>query len=666
MCSPCSTRGSRCVDQRDDIAARAEDERMTLRERVARLESMLESVLPMIPGESLQSVSTIGSTPVVSEAGDIEIPAGENDRQVPFLSILDEAEMLLMRSHGAEEAPKTRGFRTPSSPAHGLQSPASFNYSATTCTTTSQQSQSSERKNKEVCGILRSALPRYDTMMSTLSNNGFWWSAFRYKTCEVIEPLPVFAARSYTSNDPIELGILVAAYARCSNENYNLYVLVENLIISDSVYSATVEGLECLILLSKVYSDIGQPRRSWFLYRRGLGIAQLMGIDRRNSKCPKGERVWLSLYHGDRFMSMLLGLPYGINDAHYGLIMDSDVEGSGFLQQQFTLRCSLVTGKLIDRNLAAGKPSYGITVDLDERLDAIANAMPKRWWDIPTILPDSGPELDQVRERLLQQFFFFHIKTYLHLPFLLKPSMTSPYDHNKSSCIDSCRQMLRLFKVFRTEVGGEFTYECKTSDFISFMAAVIFIVGLSSSDCVPNLRASEDDIQLLESTKKIFEREEKERGCKVASQCRKTLELLSGMQDESSSTTDSLAEPDKIVIPYFGTLVRRRAKSVCLSVAHSTPASSGGSSSNAAFAASTPEYTTNSTTAAQNFLANTQAVEYDGSNLPNSMLGSMQWEVDDFGNLIGDDLAPWLNTTMMDIDQDWSMFLDMNNPSSNI
>ncbi|OCL04527.1 hypothetical protein AOQ84DRAFT_433438 [Glonium stellatum] len=610
VCSPCSTRGSRCVDQRDDIAARAEDERMTLRERVARLESMLESVLPMIPGESLQSVSTIGSTPVVSEAGDIEIPAGENDRQ-----------MLLMRSHGAEEAPKTRGFRTPSSPAHGLQSPASFNYSATTCTTTSQQSQSSERKNKEVCGILRSALPRYDTMMSTLSNNGFWWSAFRYKTCEVIEPLPVFAARSYTSNDPIELGILVAAYARCSNENYNLYVLVENLIISDSVYSATVEGLECLILLSKVYSDIGQPRRSWFLYRRGLGIAQLMGIDRRNSKCPKGERVWLSLYHGDRFMSMLLGLPYGINDAHYGLIMDSDVEGSGFLQQQFTLRCSLVTGKLIDRNLAAGKPSYGITVDLDERLDAIANAMPKRWWDIPTILPDSGPELDQVRERLLQQFFFFHIKTYLHLPFLLKPSMTSPYDHNKSSCIDSCRQMLRLFKVFRTEVGGEFTYECKTSDFISFMAAVIFIVGLSSSDCVPNLRASEDDIQLLESTKKIFEREEKERGCKVASQCRKTLELLSGMQDESSSTTDSLAEPDKIVIPYFGTL---------------------------------------------NFLANTQAVEYDGSNLPNSMLGSMQWEVDDFGNLIGDDLAPWLNTTMMDIDQDWSMFLDMNNPSSNI
>jgi hypothetical protein len=144
----------------------------------------------------------------------------------------------------------------------------------------SRRFQLSEQKTKYVCETLRSALPSYDTVMSTLSKNGAWWSSFRHKTHAIsqspVEALAAFATRSYTSNNPAELGMLVAAYARSSNQNYHLYAIVDSLVISDSAYLATIEGMECLILLAKSYTDIGQPRRAWLMFRRGMAIAQLM------------------------------------------------------------------------------------------------------------------------------------------------------------------------------------------------------------------------------------------------------------------------------------------------------------------------------------------------------------------------------------------------------
>lgn len=144
----------------------------------------------------------------------------------------------------------------------------------------SHRLQLAEQKAKHVCETLRSALPGYDVIMSTLSKNGAWWSSFRHKIHAIsqkpVEALATFAARSYTSDNPAELGILFAAYARSLNRSHHLYAIVDSLVISDFAYSATIEGMECLILLAKSYTDIGQPRRAWFMWRRGMAIAQLM------------------------------------------------------------------------------------------------------------------------------------------------------------------------------------------------------------------------------------------------------------------------------------------------------------------------------------------------------------------------------------------------------
>jgi hypothetical protein len=129
----------------------------------------------------------------------------------------------------------------------------------------------SERKAKAVCKTLRSAMPGFDAIMSTLSKNGAWWNSFRQKTHAItqapVEGLSTFAARTYTSNNPAELGILAAAYARSIRDGHQLYALVDGLVVSDFTYSATITGMECLILLAKSYTDMGQPRRAWLTSR---------------------------------------------------------------------------------------------------------------------------------------------------------------------------------------------------------------------------------------------------------------------------------------------------------------------------------------------------------------------------------------------------------------
>jgi hypothetical protein len=118
-------------------------------------------------------------------------------------------------------------------------------------------------------------------IISTLSSNGDWWNSFRQKTeaitdTPLTEDLTEFAARAYTSLDPAEVGILATAYARSCHGAEDVYALVEKLVIESPVHSITITGLECALLLAKAYSDIGEPRKAWFMYRRGIANAEMM------------------------------------------------------------------------------------------------------------------------------------------------------------------------------------------------------------------------------------------------------------------------------------------------------------------------------------------------------------------------------------------------------
>ncbi|KAH6898037.1 hypothetical protein B0T10DRAFT_543083 [Thelonectria olida] len=629
QCLPCTARGSPCVDQRDVLVNRQNQD--NLRERVSRIESILQNQPKLDlqePGFNFQHLKIV---PQQDHTGGLDEPR-EADKRAPFVSMLNEAEGNLQGA--ADEEPATHPPQ--GSPFRQHRTPHA-------------------ERSSQICTTLRSALPDYGVLMSTLSTNGGWWSSFRHKTHAIcqgpLEGLAAFAAHAYTSEAPAELGMLVTAYARSSSENYHLFPLVENLIASDSTLSLTDDGMDCLLLLAKAYSDIGQPRQAWLIYRKGVAIAEMMGLYRRETKSLRHKSIWWAFYHGDRFTSLLLGLPYGFNDAHFGPSIESFDEGPVVAEQRFILRCAFIAGKVIDRNVMPGNPSSASSMLLDEQMDVIASSMPECWWALPDELCNSDAEIDMLRDRLLQQYYFFHVRLNLHLPFIARSATTFSRASHRPAGMEASRQLLRRFVLLRTRIRGESIFDCKTSDFVGFMAAVALILGLShlrSDTSSVTLTAFDEDQRLITLVKGIFQREEKENECRIASQCRRTLDMLLGKPINDNRSTTGLLE-QKIVIPYFGSVSRSSAQKP---EAQSPP-------SGQSIPVSMPiGLTSASSCEIPNDAMGTPSIELGSDSMSEYMGTSAYWQFDGLEDFPMDDLSTWLDMSMVDVNQDWADLLD--------
>ncbi|UKZ78813.1 hypothetical protein TrVFT333_006558 [Trichoderma virens FT-333] len=372
-----------------------------------------------------------------------------------------------------------------------------------------------EDKSAYVCSTIRSMLPGYDTIMSVLTKNGSWWDSFRSKAYAISEApsqtIEAFCKRTYTSSNPADIGALAVAFARSLNKHRYLYTLVDDLVISDINYTATIEGLECLILLAKSYTDCGQPKRAWLVWRKGASAAQLMGLCCGKNYSRTELRLWCAIYHGDRFCSMLLGLPYVLNDNHYQSVLTAAGMGQGFY---FVLRCAIICGRIIDRNMTAGKPSFAKAMELDEELSSIASTQPEDWWSVPESMDHfqlQGLELSDFRELLLQQFYFFWQNDLYRIG-----------QANFEEISASALQKQVWFLLIRIAVGRS-----------------------SSVD---------EDLELVATTDRLLLGEEVQNECKVAAQCRKVLQTLS-LNDPITAD-----ESREVIIPFFGAVIRKRSR----------------------------------------------------------------------------------------------------------
>lgn len=376
-------------------------------------------------------------------------------------------------------------------------------------------------------------------------------------------------------------------------------------------------------------------------------------------------------------MSIILGLPYSVNDAHIDLGVRETTDRMGMPLQPFTVRCGVAAGKLIDRNQSTSEPSISKTLEIDDELQAAAASMPQSWWDISLLLEDSSLEVTEVRLRLLLQVFFLLIRMYLHLQFLFNSQQhNSPlYERSRTICLDSARMMVQRWHTLRSDFRGQCLYECKCNDFVGFTASVVLLIGtahrrrISSVLSQATMQALED-WTLSEESLAVFERLNKRSPCKLFSQSHRALFLLMGKEDADSNARPSSSSD--IFIPYFGKVSIKR-DSTSRSASWSTPShqlveaamprSSGNSDDPESLAI--PGHSTSIYDGFMPDVGNTWEFEpvstlHDNFSLPgsSSLFGGNDFlaEAEYFGGLAGDaDPFAWLNNNspMMDIDQDW-------------
>jgi hypothetical protein len=125
-------------------------------------------------------------------------------------------------------------------------------------------------KNHRVCEALMAAMPPQQKVHEALKKYSPVWAYLMnaiHGRSTVSEDLSLqaFFQKAIVQHDPVSIGKVVQMVATVMDPSTyeRLLLLVDELIIYDNEYMATIGGLECALFQGTLFADIGQTRRSW-------------------------------------------------------------------------------------------------------------------------------------------------------------------------------------------------------------------------------------------------------------------------------------------------------------------------------------------------------------------------------------------------------------------
>lgn len=369
-------------------------------------------------------------------------------------------------------------------------------------------------------------------------------------------------------NFTVDLGTSVTVAAIGLSTKY--ISAIDDLVISDDDVAGTIDGVECLFLRAKHGANDGRIRKAWIVTRRALSFAQLLGLHVQpkysrpsESATQRGESLWKALYQSDRFISLLLGLPYAVSEIHYphkvfpygNNLVNPDTHPTG---EKYLLHLSGITGHVIDRNQEPpSNNTLPLTIRIEGEMTDLAASMPSEWWANDIKQKDIA---SQMYTRLLPQFWHHQVRTLLHLPFMLKAATDRRYEYNKVAALESAREMINRYRVFRPAQGFG-SLVCKVIDFQVFTAGMVLVLNLltiSSSSSAREQQEANEDEELIIITTDLLDRASLETDGGVTTQAARALKMFCKARAEPCPPGQTAA---RVVIPYFGTVVFGPGKS---------------------------------------------------------------------------------------------------------
>lgn len=185
------------------------------------------------------------------------------------------------------------------------------------------------------------------------------------------------------------------------------------------------------------------------------------------------RRAWAMLYHIDRTISLLVGRPASISDAHTDTqppanLDDEEVESGDFDPAGHPLttptsytyvivrhKLAEIIGRIAYHTFAIQLPDYGTVVSLDRELLAWRDNLPSffRMENPDTSLDQSHPYLFVQRHLLACEWYYTRIT--LNRPYLLRRKpQDSRYAYSKTAAIESAKADLLCRRAFVMEKGN--------------------------------------------------------------------------------------------------------------------------------------------------------------------------------------------------------------------
>ena len=577
-CTECFARGIICREQQatETYHSSSRDTRQNLRQRVAELENALLSISRRLetrdnvtqqekPVDNVRNHLTSQTSPLTPASSVTTPPDGGLDN-APVFSLFNNA--ILSRRQYDEGPSSTIAYSAASTPK-------------------------ADRIANSKLGTLRQTLlslfPSEQRLGMLLDAAYPWWSSWQQMLPETFGTdsqcsFSQFIADRKASGSVPELAKALLCISislqetpvsaksdvfPSSDMTSHCINIIDESFLSDDELAGTLDGIECLLLRSKHDSNNGRLRRAWITFRRAISFAQLLGCHlhspqpgHSNEQLSRKHSIWNALYLSDRYLSLILGLPYCISEAHvhpntsnafYPMKTNIAHVDSDYL---FTL--ARIVGHVIDRNQTPSPADTLIaTVKTEAEMTDLAASMPKEWW-VLTI--GDGEARPLLYSKLLPQFWHHLTRALLHLPFMLKATTDRRYAYNRIAALESARSMISLFHIFRP-IKGFGSLVCKIIDFQAFTAAMILVLNflsVSPSNSASEVREADEDRELVSVTTSIMQRASLEAGGGVVTQAARALEMFTKSADYSSPAGQCTA---KLAIPYFGTVVFGPGKS---------------------------------------------------------------------------------------------------------
>ena len=338
---------------------------------------------------------------------------------------------------------------------------------------------------------------------------------------------------------------------------------VDQLVLSNEDYTACVEGLDTFLLRAKIFAESNQLRKSWLHIRKALQTGQkinLAGSGRSPSDSLERQRFMGSLFETDRFMSMVLGLPYAVDD-NFNDKFASQVLGTKtdkMTRMRALRRITAIAAGLINDRNANSNLDASATLEIQRILDRAAASMPSEWWEVTTRAEHfSDPQASH--EHLMTQLWYYQVTSFLQLPFMLKATTDSLFDPSRTACLQATRQLLKIYNTLRQNATLS-SYTCKCEDFQGLFASIALMVGLlqyRSQGIEPIGTSFDQDLDLLDVTKSNFEFASTQQGGSIAKQGLHIINTLATfLQDDldSPNGAEQTVKSATLFVPYFGTI----------------------------------------------------------------------------------------------------------------
>ena len=396
----------------------------------------------------------------------------------------------------------------------------------------------------------------------------------------------------------------------------------ESLLGPDEELTGTLEGIHCMTIQSEYYINAGKPRKVWLILRRAIGFAQLLGLhhppnEADSSEAARGRSLFLKLWHSDRQLSLILGLPYAVPDSFLGINIGTAGHSQCCADESFPLRLGGVTGRIIHRNQNRGRLTFSATLEIDQELEECHDMMPPAWWQA---LPGPHVSTEESFAMLTMKLRFYNVRKLLHLPFMLKADVDRRYESSRCSTLEATRDMIRTYQVLRGPNGGLLKM-CALVDFEVFTAAMILVINLlnPAQHGYGLAQQHAEDWGMVRSIANDLKRISMEMTCHTAEQAAQLLEDFYEAHHNHSHADEEVYEA---TIPYFGKLRIVRNRTQTRLMTSSTATAQHDAADGARMAPESDQYTA-PFVSFEDYLQSTSDIFHSGRNLTSGWMSNL-------------------------------------------